>query len=135
MVTSSVFTYGTLQVPAVMQAATNKNLKAIPAVLVGYQRLKVKDRTFPGIVKNKPCSIEGMLYKDVDEQTLEQLDYFEDVMYERCLLDVQVGVQTEQAFVYVTKDEYKNYLSNKEWNLEEFKRKYLKFYLRDISGI
>ncbi len=133
MVTSSVFTYGTLQVPAVMQAVTNKNLKAVPAVLNGYQRLKVKERTFPGIVKNKSCSIEGMLYKDVDEQTLEQLDYFEDVMYERCLLDVQVGDQTEQAFVYVTKDEYRNSLSEEEWDLEEFKRKYLKLYLRDIS--
>ncbi len=133
MPTFSVFTYGTLQIPAVMQAVTNKNLKAVPAALNGYIRFKVKERTFPGIVKNKSCSIEGMLYRDVEEQTLEQLDYFEDVMYERCLLKVQVGDQTEQAFVYVTKDEYRNSLSEEEWSLEEFKRKYLKLYLRDIS--
>ncbi len=117
-----------------MQAVTNKNLKAVPAVLNGYQRFKVKERTFPGIVKNKSCSIEGMLYKDVDEQTLELFDHFESVLYERCLLDVQVDDKIEQAFVYVVKDEYRNLLSEEEWDIEEFKRKYLKFYLRDISG-
>ncbi len=135
MATFSVFTYGTLQFPAVMQSVIGKDLKSMPASLAGYQRFKFKNRTFPGIVKNKACSVDGMLYQDVDEEALSCLDQFEDIMYERCLLEVQLNNEVKQAFVYVTKDEYKNYLSEKEWNLENFEKKYLKFYLRDISKL
>jgi len=117
-----------------MQAVTGKDLIPIRATLAGYQRFKFKDRIYPGIIKNETCSIEGMFYQDIDEEALSCLDRFEDIMYERCLLDVQVNNETEQAFVYVTKDEYRDCLSVKEWSLGEFKKKYLKFYLRDISG-
>jgi gamma-glutamylcyclotransferase (GGCT)/AIG2-like uncharacterized protein YtfP len=116
-----------------MQSVTGRSLDPIVATLTGYQRFKFIDSTFPGIIKNIASSIEGVLYKSIDEQTLGQLDYFEGDMYERYSLDVQVDDQIEQAFVYVTKDEYKSCLSEKEWDLAEFKRKYLKLYLRDIS--
>ena len=116
-----------------MQAVTGKDLTPVTASLAGYQRFKFIDRTFPGIIKNDACSIEGALYKDIDEKILERLDQFEDLMYERRLLDVQVEDQTEEAFAYVVKDEYRRCLSEEEWDLEEFKRKYLKLYLRDIS--
>lgn len=133
MPTFSVFTYGTLQIPEVMQSVTGKNLKPVDATLSGYQRFKFKQRTFPGVIKNNNFSIDGMLYRGVDEQSLELLDYFEDVAYERCLLDVQVANQVEQAFVYVTRDDYKDYLSDDEWSLEEFKSKHLKLYLKRIA--
>jgi len=129
----SVFTYGTLQIPAVMQSATGCNLKSVVATLAGYQRFKFKDKTYPGIVENKSCTIDGMLYQDVDEQTLELLDHFESVLYERSLLDVQVGSEIVNTFVYAVKDKYLSLLSEDEWDLGEFKRKYLKLYLRDIS--
>jgi gamma-glutamylcyclotransferase (GGCT)/AIG2-like uncharacterized protein YtfP len=118
-----------------MQAVTGKRLKPVVATLTGHQRFKFKEKTYPGIIKNEASSIEGMLYKDVDKQSIQLLDEFEDIMYKRCLLDVQVGNETEQAFVYVVKDEYRDRLSEKEWSLEEFKRKYLSFYLRDISKL
>jgi gamma-glutamylcyclotransferase (GGCT)/AIG2-like uncharacterized protein YtfP len=135
MSTFSVFTYGTLQIPSVMQAVTGKDLIPVAADLHGYQRFTFKQRTFPGIVENKACIIDGMLYRNINEQTLEQLDLFEDVAYERCLLDVHVGNEIEQAFVYVTKDEYRSYLSNKEWSLDEFVRNDLELYLKRITGL
>ncbi|MEM6998481.1 MAG: gamma-glutamylcyclotransferase family protein [Pseudomonadota bacterium] len=128
----SVFTYGTLQIPDVMQAVTGKEFGPVPATLFGYQRFKFKERTFPGIINNKNCSIDGMLYRNVDEQSLERLDTFEDVVYERCVLDIQVDNEIEQAFVYVTRDEYKNYLSDEEWSLEDFKRNRLELYIKRI---
>lgn len=135
MSTFSVFTYGTLQIPAVMHAVTGKSINPIAATLAGYQRFAFKEKTYPGLIKNKACTIEGMLYRNIDQQTLERLDLFEDVAYERHLVDIQIDNKTEQAFVYVTKDEYKKWLSDKEWSLEEFKKKYLSFYLRDISKL
>ena len=116
-----------------MQSVTGKKLEPIPAILTGYQRFKIKGKTYPGIINSTACSIEGMLYEDIGEQTLGLLDQFEDILYERCLLDVQVGSNFVKALVYVIRDEYRECLSDEEWNLEEFKRKYLKLYLKGIS--
>jgi gamma-glutamylcyclotransferase (GGCT)/AIG2-like uncharacterized protein YtfP len=118
-----------------MQAVTGLDLKPVAATLPDYQRLKFNEKTYPGIIKKETCSIDGMLYKGLDQQAIERLDKFEDVMYERCLLEVQLGDKTEQAFVYVVRDEYQGCLSDKEWNPEEFKRKYLKLYLKRIAEL
>ncbi|MGB1799239.1 MAG: gamma-glutamylcyclotransferase family protein [Gammaproteobacteria bacterium] len=134
MQTFSVFTYGTLQFPEVMQAVTGLDLKPVAANLSGYQRFKIKERTFPGLIKKQGIITDGMLYRDLDEAAIENLDLFEDVMYERCLADVKVGNETEQAFVYVTQKEYEGCLLDQEWSLEEFRKKYLKLYLKRIVG-
>lgn len=134
MLTYSVFTYGTLQFPEVMQAVTGLNLKPIPATLKGYQRFKIKERTFPGLIEKQDVVTDGMLYRELDEDAIQSLDHFEDVMYQRRLVDVQVTDNTEQAFVYVTQKEYEDCLLNQEWSLEEFRKKYLKLYLKRISG-
>jgi gamma-glutamylcyclotransferase (GGCT)/AIG2-like uncharacterized protein YtfP len=93
----SVFAYGTLQLPIVIQSVIGRKPNSVAATLAGHQCLKFKDKTYPGIIKNKACSIEGMLYKEFDERTLQLLDQFEDSLYERCLLDVQVDNQIERA--------------------------------------
>jgi len=134
MQTFSVFTYGTLQFSEVMQAVTGLNLKPAAATLTGYQRFKIKERTFPGLIKKQSIITDGMLYRDLDETAIEKLDQFEDVMYERCLVDVQVNNETEQAFVYVTQKDYEDCLLYQEWSLEEFSKKYLKLYLKRIAS-
>jgi gamma-glutamylcyclotransferase (GGCT)/AIG2-like uncharacterized protein YtfP len=134
MQTFSVFTYGTLQFSEVMQAVTGLNLKPVAATLTGYQRFKIKERTFPGLIEKENTVTDGMLYRDLDETAIEKLDQFEDVMYERCLVDVQVNNETEQAFVYVTQKDYEDCLLDQEWSLEEFKSKYLKLYLKRIAS-
>lgn len=134
MQTFSVFTYGTLQFPEVMQVVSGLDLKPVVATITGYQRLKINERTFPGLIKKQGIITDGMLYRDLGKHALESLDHFEDVMYERCLVDVQVVDKTEQAFVYVTQKEYENCLLDQEWSLNEFRKKYLKLYLKRISG-
>ena len=128
----SVFTYGTLQLGSVMQAVTGKGFPSQSATLHGYQRFKIKGRTYPGIVKNESSAVQGTLFREIDAESLILLDEFEDICYERCLLDVMVNDKKESAFVYVTSENFKQYLSNEEWNLEEFERKYLKKYLERI---
>ena len=135
MLTSSVFAYGTLQIPEVMLAVTGRSFKSIPAVLNGYQRLAVKNKTYPAILKRDGCYVNGVLYQNIDAEAITLLDQFEDVCYDRELVDIDVDNKMEKAFVYVWKDEYKNQLSNEEWCLEEFKRKYLKRYINRISKL
>lgn len=128
----SVFTYGTLQIPEVMKLVTGIDLPSVKARLNGYQRFKIKNRTYPGIIKNQKQFIEGILYKQLSNHALVLLDQFEDTLYERCLVDLEN--EAEQAFVYVIKDEYKNRLDDQAWSLEEFENKYLSKYLRDIKS-
>ncbi len=134
MRTFSVFTYGTLQFPEVMQAVTSLNLKPVAATLTGYQRFKIKERTFPGLIEKEITITDGMLYRDLDETAIQKLDQFEDVMYERCLVDVEVESKTEQAFVYVTQKEFEACLLDQEWSLDEFRKKYLRLYLKRIAN-
>lgn len=128
----SVFAYGTLQFPEVMKLVIGLDLPSFPARLNGYQCLKIKNRTYPGIVKNPNQFIDGILYKEVGDHALKLLDQFEDVLYERSLVDLEG--ETEQAFVYLIKDQYKNRLTDEPWSLDEFKLKYLFKYLRDINS-
>ena len=126
-----VFTYGTLQIPEVIKLVTGQAFPSRAARLNGYQRLKIKHRTYPGIIEDPNQSIDGVLYSNVDATALTLLDQFEDILYERRLVNIE-GAKY-QAFTYVIKDEYKNRLANEEWSLEEFKQKYLDRYLKAIS--
>ncbi len=127
----SVFTYGYLQIAEVIKLVIGVNPPSSPAKLNGYQCLKIKNRTYPGIIKKRNGIIDGILYKEVSDHGLVLLDQFEDVLYERSLVDIEG--ETEQAFVYVVKDTFKERLSHEAWSLDEFKRKYLNKYLKDIN--
>lgn len=128
----SVFAYGTLQVPEVMQLVVGVEIKSHPARLNGYQRFKIKNRTYPAIIESPNKVIDGIIYHGLGDHALVLLDQFEDILYDRCLVDIES--ETQQAFVYVIKDEYKHLLTDEVWSLEEFERKYLKKYLRDIKS-
>jgi gamma-glutamylcyclotransferase (GGCT)/AIG2-like uncharacterized protein YtfP len=128
----SVFAYGTLQIPEVMQRVVGVDAPSRPARLNGYQRYKIKNRTYPAIIKSPNEFSDGIIYDGLGDHALVSLDQFEDILYDRCLVDIEN--ETQQAFVYVIKDEYKHLLADEAWSLEEFERKYLKKYLRDISS-
>jgi len=129
----SVFTYGTLQIAEVMKSVIGVDLPSSPAKLNGYQCLKIKRRTYPGAIKKRNGFIDGILYKEVNDHGLVLLDQFEDALYERSLVDIEG--EKEQAFVYVVKDTFKDRLSHEAWSLDEFKRKYLNKYLKDINRL
>lgn len=130
--THSVFAYGTLQISEVMQLVVGVDVQSRPARLNGYQRFKIKNKTYPGIIKNPKQIIDGVLYTGLSDHALVLLDQFEDILYERCLVGIEN--ETQPAFVYVIKDEYKHLLADEPWSLEEFKLKYLNKYLRDINS-
>lgn len=115
-----------------MKLVTGVDFKFSSATLNGYQRFKIKDKTYPGIIKSPFQTINGVLYSGLDDHALILLDEFEDILYDRCLVDIEN--ETDRAFVYVIKDEYRICLANEAWSLEEFKSRYLNKYLRDINS-
>lgn len=82
----SLFVYGTLMAPEVMQSLVGRLPPLQAAVLHGYTRHPVVGFCFPGIIKSSssPSStVAGLLYTDLTDYELEIMDWFEDVEYTR----------------------------------------------------
>lgn len=125
----SVFTYGTLQVPAVMAAVTGAQPEFAEATLPGHACYRMKGRIYPGAAPCNDSFVRGRLYLGIDNLLLDYLDAFEDVLYERQLLDVMVRDTTVRAQVYIVAEGHRKLLLPEPWDIEEFKTKHLVRYL------
>ena len=126
-----LFVYGTLQLPAVMFAVTGKVFKALPARLDDYSRHRLRGKSYPGIRPNPGSSVEGLLVTGIDEESLRNLDGFEDSCYRRdavTAITAEGGEWTAQA--YVMREESVGLLLPEAWSLEEFQRKHLSLFLQ-----
>jgi len=130
-----IFTYGTLMIPEVMYAVTTREFRFKNAILRGYARFTVKGESYPGIIPATDAVTEGILYFDVDELSLERLDAFEGVLYQRTPILVEMeGEEIFNALAYVIKPKFRNYLSSSEWNVKEFAQKHLEAFLETYSS-
>ena len=127
--TLSVFTYGTLQIPSVIEAVTGRKFKSEPAVLENFVRFRIKNQVYPGIIPKENASIDGMIYFDLDERSLGFLDAFEDVLYVRTQDVVICNNNKIPAMVYVVDRQHRDLLSDEPWDIESFKRNHLDSYL------
>jgi len=127
----SVFAYGSLQVPEVMLAVTGKLFNTLPVRLDDYSRHCLKDRSFPGIRPNPGHSVEGLLFLNIDMETLRKLDDFEDPFYRR---DTVTVIATDHhpwtAQTYVIREEAYGLLLPQAWSLEVFQRMHLPLFLQ-----
>jgi gamma-glutamylcyclotransferase (GGCT)/AIG2-like uncharacterized protein YtfP len=130
-----LFVYGTLMIPSVMYAVTTRKFRSADAVLRGYARYTVKGESYPGIIPETDAVTEGIVRLDVDELSLKRLDAFEGDLYQR----TPISVETEKGAIfnvetYIVKPEYRDSLSTKKWNLEEFSKNHLESFLKTYSG-
>jgi gamma-glutamylcyclotransferase (GGCT)/AIG2-like uncharacterized protein YtfP len=118
---ASLFCYGTLQVPAVMQAVTNRIHSGMPARLPGYARFCVKDADYPGIVPLRTDETDGMLYDDISASELAVLDRFEGERYTRTLTRViREDGSGAEAWTYVIAAGHESLLTGRPWRLDRF---------------
>lgn len=128
----NIFTYGTLMIPAVMYTATARHFRFKRAMLSGYARFRVKGESYPGIIPQVDAITEGIIYLNVDELSLEQLDAYEGELYQRTRVRVETeGAEILDAETYVIKPEYQDFLSSKKWDAREFIQKHLETFLTD----
>ena len=126
----SLFAYGTLQIPVVMQAVTGQKLSPVDAVLRDYCRYSIRDEVYPAIIVQTGASVSGQLYTGLGRSTLKILDAFENVIYERCEREVvTAGNVSINAQVYVISIEYHHMLSGKPWEVDWFRQNHLDNYL------
>ena len=129
----NLFVYGTLMVPAVMQAVTGRLFESVPATLSGYTRYRVKRHVYPGIIPTEFGYVDGLLCRAVDADSLQRLDAFESEVYDRRNVLVHLADNDKvEAFTYIIAQRYKHLLSNDDWSLARFEQQHLSRYLAGI---
>ncbi len=131
-----LFVYGTLRIPAVMEALIGRMPAPVDATLPGYARYQLAEWVFPGIIESAGDSVDGLLYSDMAERELEIIDAFEDGFYARCLLQVDAGEQgTVNALAYTIAPAHAHLVQRDAlWALERFVAEHGSNYVRQCAA-
>lgn len=126
-----LFTYGTLTFPEVWDRISIGMFPSRPAILRGYSMFRVKDAVYPGIIRSDAVSeVHGVLYDDLDEDTLFELDTYESSFYDRLPVKVMVAEGAEvECHAYIVPDSRKDLLTDERWDKEWFRAHELQRYL------
>ena len=149
----AAFFYGTLMAPQVLSRVCHgtsdpndaivrtRKLKAVPAVLHGYQRHRVRDADYPAILPVAGASVRGTYVSGLSEADIWRLDIFEGPEYRRdrvrtrLLTSTRTGSRrdkgsdsTLEAETYVWSASPDD-LEDREWDFEEFQREKMCFWV------
>ncbi len=125
-----LFTYGTLEIPEVMEAVTGRSLASAEAWARGFAKFLLKGRIYPGMIALQGATCSGRVYYSIDRRTFEILDAFEDEVYTRERIEVEVEEgRSLQAYAYLIPPDYRDCLTSSPWEPDEFMSKHLAHYL------
>jgi gamma-glutamylcyclotransferase (GGCT)/AIG2-like uncharacterized protein YtfP len=133
---SSLFVYGTLMAPEVIQLLIGRAPPGRSARLLGnYVRHPVHRHVFPGLIRaaiDEP-TVKGILYSDLTGSEMKRLDWFEGEEYtkQQCTVELEDDVEPCEAVVYLWTNPVSELDVTKQWFYENFREKHLKDYLKD----
>ena len=109
-----VFTYGTLIFPEVWEAVVGKPFATIAGRVGGFSIYRVRGAVFPGITPTAvQDSVSGLVYLDVDDESIVRLDRFEDDFYRRETVAVACDHGRKlDAEAYVVPEEQRDVLTD-----------------------
>ena len=130
-----LFCYGTLQLPAVLEAVIGRRLQGVRAALAGYGVFRIRRAEYPGLLRLPGQIAWGLLYDDLSPAELGILDRFEGVQYERRAQAVQrIDGRRVQAWVYMVAAGRRRQLTAVPWRLQRFRRSaYRRFMKRFVT--
>ena len=131
LVVMHLFTYGTLVFPEVWQRIAVREAVAERATLCGFAIYRVKDAIFPGIVRaGEVDRVSGMLYRDLDDDTLFELDAYESDFYQRLAVSVVTEEgESVEGQAYLVPDSRRDMLTDEPWDAQWFAEHKLAKYL------
>lgn len=131
-----LFVYGTLLFPEIIQALTGNIFRQDHALLSNYKRYSIQNkdtsiRKYPALRKESGATTKWIILYDVDIQSANIIDFFEDNNYEKINVNVHINGQYIQAYTYVWKERYASMLT---WTRdpEDFKNTYIQEYISTI---
>jgi len=128
--TTSLFSYGTLEIPEVISAVTGRTFDSTTAVLPDHARFLLHGETYPGVVHSYRSEVAGVLYSGVDSDSLALLDLFEGEFYRRQTVHVTTRSRRRVAAeAYLVPPEYEVLLSQQPWEREHFVAQHLSGFL------
>lgn len=132
---STVFVYGTLQYPMILDALLGRVPASEHARVRGYVRYGVKGEPFPAVVPCESGEVEGLLLNGLSPDEMAILDDYEGEQYSTCEVDVFVADETSRrrTILYVWKDEYMEWLDGKEWDRNAFETTHFDRYMSMVT--
>lgn len=121
----TLFVYGTLTFPEIVEALTGKKFVSEQASLPGYSVRQIIDKPYPGMVADKNDIAIGQLLYDVDQKSLDIINEWEDVGYKRVQVIANCVSGTQQAITYV----WDHSASKEKWDKDHFRKQYLDEYI------
>lgn len=132
---NNVFVYGSLMYSQVWQKIVAGQYQQKAATIFGYQRLAINGESYPAVVKQQDASVAGIVYLDVDERDLIQLNEFEGEYYQlqNTFAVDDNGNQLRVCF-YLFKAQYHFMLTEKSWDKEHFEQQKLGHFIDTYLG-
>lgn len=115
----TLFVYGTLRHPPLLERLIGRAPTAEPASLEGWRAARLRDLPYPGLVRDPDARAQGALV-EVDADELSRLDRFEGPMYERIRVTVHAHREVPGVHVWRLRPEHQDLVTPRNWDLEEF---------------
>jgi len=126
-----LFVYGCLSLPEVLKHVTGRTFRTEEGVLHGYARLQIKDEPDAALIPFPDNQTEGVVYFDVDDESLRKMDALQGPLFKRTEVNVQTGTDRwAEAETYVFNLKERKRLVAKAWDETEFREKRLAKYLK-----
>lgn len=135
-----LFCYGTLQIPAVLEAVIGRSLDGGRARLSGFAAYRVRGEVYPGIARTTGGTTPGRLYRKVSPSELAVLDRFEGALYRRTgrVVTTPDGRRV-RAWVYRVASGREAMLTRTPWRLREFMhgdyQRFMQRFVRDRRAL
>jgi gamma-glutamylcyclotransferase (GGCT)/AIG2-like uncharacterized protein YtfP len=132
---SNLFAYGTLVCEDIFYSVAGIKLSSAPGVLAAYSRHSIRGQVYPGILPRKSHTVRGIVYFDVSDLLWQRLDRFEGEMYKRKSVTVNcAGNKKISACTYVVRPQFRNFLEQDDWDLQQFLTVGKKIFYNSFSG-
>jgi gamma-glutamylcyclotransferase (GGCT)/AIG2-like uncharacterized protein YtfP len=131
----ALFAYGTLMFPEVWERIAGRPFVAEHATISGFAVRRVVDDVYPVLIRAATSSrVDGLVLRDIDQETLARLDAYESDFYER--LEVTAALDDGQSIAcltYVLPERNQSAASDETWKADEFVARSLANYLRRLG--
>jgi gamma-glutamylcyclotransferase (GGCT)/AIG2-like uncharacterized protein YtfP len=127
----NVFVYGSLLFTEIAEGLCGKKLKSQDALLNGFRRCAIKDADYPAIVKNATSEVKGKVFFDVDDKSMQILNFYEGDEYEAKQFKVETSRGMITAIAFVWKAEVSR-LEELDWNKKRFETEALEYYAKKV---